>query len=246
MTIHSDNIRLQPREAREQSSTANHPKRHSGLKPITTSADDAQTREYWVQQVVEFVRGLGIAVAVCTDEAAAESFLPNVEILDGGLVVRPGVFPGDILHEAGHLATMPAQFRPLATGQLREAFAAMSRYLEANPMGLATYPEDPVARGVMQCSDPEATAWQFAAGQHLGMPDEWLFPLGSYAGDAVAVLLSLKAGGHMGINGLQAAGWTLNRANPFRPNIPVFPQLAFWLHSGAQPQASPTAEAAPR
>lgn len=195
---------------------------------------NTEEKSYWTQRVIEFLRSIGLTVEV-SDEAAAppESFLPGVMVRNGGLVVYPGAFPGDLLHEAGHLCTLCSPFRELADGNLSKAFAEITRYMRANPEGLLKWPEDPVSRAAMQCSDPEATAWQYAAAQHIGLPDKWLFPKGSYAGNAATTLMALKTNSYMGINGLQAAGWTYARRNPSRPEQLVYPKLAFWMHPGA-------------
>ncbi|MBO9708381.1 MAG: hypothetical protein J7521_09225 [Caulobacter sp.] len=55
-------------------------------------------------RIVGFVRSLGFRVEVRTLEG--ETFLPGVAVVAGGLVVDPErlTWPGDLLHEAGHLA----------------------------------------------------------------------------------------------------------------------------------------------
>lgn len=196
-------------------------------------------RAVWARRAMDFVRSIGIKVEEIPAQADLDgSFLPNVRVVNGSLeVVAAEVFPGDILHEAGHLAVIPAPFRPLATGDLSAVEEAMGAYLEANPDGLAKWPEDPVSRAIFQSSDQEATAWQFAAAKAMQLPDVWLFPEDSYDGEADVVLQRLQVNEYMGINGLQAAGWTQVRKNPVK-KAPVFPELAFWLHPGAPPNAS--------
>lgn len=189
-------------------------------------------RQHWTREVVTFLRGIGLAV---TERQAplqeGETFLPHVLVNQGGLeVVMEEAYPGDVLHEAAHLAIIPAQFRPFANWDLSEAESRMTQYLDEHPMALATYPEDPVARAIVQAADPEATAWQYAAAVHLKVPERWIFPRGSYEGTRIDMLRCLKASSYVGINGLRAAGWTLLRPNPIRPDVPVYPKLKFWLH----------------
>lgn len=187
--------------------------------------------QLWTARIVDFLREIGLEVTL-EDTQPQNSFLPKVRVVKGTLVVSPGVFPGDILHEAGHVATIPKPFRHLADGNLSAVFKAMGEYVEVNPPEFSAYQEDPIARGIMQCSDPEATAWQYAAAHAIGLPDKWLFPKHAYDGEAKGILMSLKATRYLGINGLQAAGWTVTRANPHRP-LPVYPKLVQWLHPGA-------------
>lgn len=195
--------------------------------PSREGVDESQ-RDVWTEKVCSFLRSIGLTVNRFPHEVD-NGFIARIKVVDGRLNVYKDVFPGDILHEAGHLCTMPSRFRPLAKGSLMEAFKAMSAYMDENFGGLLTYPEDPVYRGALQCSDPEATAWQYAAAQHIGLPDDWLFPRGSYDGTGETILQALKNNAYIGINGLQAAGWTSVRANSFRAEIPVFPELAYWV-----------------
>lgn len=195
-------------------------------KPVAKQA----SRQQWAEKAVAFVRSIGLAVRDAGREELTGSFVPGIRIEAGGLVVDvENVFPGDVLHEAGHLATIPEAFRPEANGTLGAVSRNMTRYLDAHPEGLACWPEDPLCRAILQCGDTEATAWQYAAAQHIGLPDAWLFPPGSFDGNAEETLLRLKWGRDMGINGLQAAGWTKVHAHG-NPALPLYPQLAFWLH----------------
>jgi hypothetical protein len=197
--------------------------------PAARAAGQSE-RQHWAGQAIAFVRSIGLLVQEATAEVLTGSFVPGVRIAAGGLVVDPeNVFPGDVLHEAGHLATIPAVFRPEASGTLGAVSRRMQQHLADHPEGLASWPEDRLCRGILQCGDSEATAWQYAAAQHIGLPDTWLFPPGSFDGNAEETLMRLKWGRDMGINGLQAAGWT--KVHAFgNPALPLYPQLAFWLH----------------
>lgn len=201
------------------------------------SALTGTSNKQWSMAILEFLNRVGIpAIAVTGDEAVAKAFTPHVLIKNGTLEVDVDhVFPGNILHEAGHLAIVPAPFRHLASGTLGAVQKAMGAYFEANPGGMMVYPEDPICRAIMQCSDTEATAWQFAAAQEVGLPDELLFPDDAFDGQGPENLQRLKANSYFGINGLQAAGWTRVRANP-RSTVPVYPKLAFWLHPAQLPE----------
>jgi len=59
--------------------------------------------------IVDFIRGVGITVE--TAELSEDGFLPAITVRDGRLVYDPDrlQYPGDLLHEAGHIAvTDPA------------------------------------------------------------------------------------------------------------------------------------------
>ena len=57
-----------------------------------------------VRRIVAFVRAIGIAVEVATLDG--DTFLPGVAVAAGRLRVDPArlTWPGDLLHEAGHVA----------------------------------------------------------------------------------------------------------------------------------------------
>jgi hypothetical protein len=193
-------------------------------------------RLLWATAAVDFINSIGISIIMADTSSATlnKSFLENVRISQGGLIVDMArVFPGDILHEAAHLAIIPQHFRALAVDDLDEVNRAMSAYLEANSEGLMSYPEDQLCRAILQSGETEATAWQYAAAQAMGLPDEWLFPSHAYDGTAKDILDSLRYRQYLGINGLQAAGWTVQRKHPYKQMpVPVYPELAFWLHPG--------------
>lgn len=200
-------------------------------KPVVTF-EQMMEKLKWAHAAADFVRSIGIPVHEGTPADVAGSFVPHLRVAKGELVVNlDEVYPGDILHEAGHLATIPAQFRHLADGTLRVVFKAMDQYLKDNPQGLGAWPEDPICRGILQCGEAEAAAWQYAAAQEIGMPDVWLFPEGSFQGEAEETLMRLKANAYFGINGLQAANWTRVHAMG-NPALPHYPKMAFWLYGG--------------
>jgi hypothetical protein len=56
------------------------------------------------ERLVAFVRGIGIAVRATS--LPEQTFLPGIDIRDGAILIDEArlTYPGDILHEAGHLA----------------------------------------------------------------------------------------------------------------------------------------------
>jgi hypothetical protein len=56
------------------------------------------------QRLADFVRGIGIAVRAAT--LTAPTFLPGLDIRHGAIFVDEArlTYPGDMLHEAGHIA----------------------------------------------------------------------------------------------------------------------------------------------
>ncbi len=165
-----------------------------------------------------FLRDIGLKVET---KPNAGGFFPGIEIAEGILLVDPKCVISDLLHEAGHVAITPGCFRHLLGGNLDEAFQRVFEELAR----LGVMPEEPLYRAVMQCSDPEATAWAWAAGVKLGLAGDSVIPDGDYDGDEACLRFLLKNRKYLGIHGLAAAGFcSVNRIGGFDP----FPTLAFW------------------
>jgi len=65
--------------------------------------------------IVEFLRGIGVTVRA--EPLAEDGFLPAIVIRDGALLYDPArlAWPGDLLHEAGHMAMTDPDALPTAT-----------------------------------------------------------------------------------------------------------------------------------
>lgn len=102
------------------------------------------------------------------------SMWAGIQLYKGSLTVNPNIaHTGDLLHEAGHLATMPLELRLLATGELGEYedFNEAQFNLKAQ-----TFSENPASfyRG----DDDAATYWAFAACRKMSLPDRLPFEKG--------------------------------------------------------------------
>ena len=155
--------------------------------------------------IVLFLRRIGIRV-----EPAAlgdGTFLPAIRIVNGGLLYDPArlLHPGDLLHEAGHIAIAPAPAR-----------AHLSDALDGQQPGAAT-------------DEVEAIAWSWAALVHLGLPGEVLFHPAGYQGRAAGLLMGFSLGVYPGAAGLARMGLcTLPAQAAERGTLP-YPQLQRWL-----------------
>jgi hypothetical protein len=129
-----------------------------------------------LRAIVDFLRGIGLSVA--ETDLSHETLLPGVDIASGGLLFDRAklVWPGDLLHEAGHLAVTPA--------------AERSRPKRSEPM------EREVA----------AVAWSWAALRHLRLAPEVVFHEGGYRGRAAGLRATFAAGVYPGLPALVEAG----------------------------------------
>lgn len=181
-----------------------------------TGADPSVSPD--LARAIQFVRRIGIPVHVLP--AVTTGFLPHVAIVSGELNVGHACQASDLLHEAGHLALIPGRFRRDMNGDLSDGFTAMFKALDS----LALPPDEPLNRAALQCSDPEATAWAWAAGTALGLPPETIITDDAYDGEGASIRQMLSMRLYLGIHGLIHAGLCLSPRNPGG-----FPALTRWL-----------------
>ncbi|WP_316828950.1 hypothetical protein [Pedobacter miscanthi] len=137
-----------------------------------------------------------------------ETFLPGLKLRSGILIIDIGklLYPGDILHEAGHLACMPPNIRKdmsdnLPSGDLHNGGELM------------------------------AIAWSFAACIHLGIDPSVVFHEQGYKNASESLLDNFKESKFIAVPLLQWLGMTyddqqakINGANPY-------PAMQKWLCS---------------
>ncbi len=150
--------------------------------------------------IIDWLRQIGLTVRLAPLEGG--SFLPGVTLEPGGLIVDPErlLYPGDLLHEAGHLATMlPAQ-------------RASTGSNAGSDMG------DEIA----------AQTWSYAAAVHLSLAPEIVFHPTGYHNSATR-LIEVYRDGKAGVPLLQWMGLTLgphSRCRKFFPALSAHDSLA--------------------
>jgi hypothetical protein len=152
--------------------------------------------------ILDWLQHIGLTVRFAS--LAEDTFLPGVTLEAGGLVVDPErlLYPGDLLHEAGHLATMlPAQ-------------RACTGPNAGSDMG------DEIA----------AQTWSYAAAVHLGLPPEIVFHPTGYKG-AAQTLIETYRDGNAGVPLLQWMGLTLDRARAATLSVAPYPHMIRWLRT---------------
>lgn len=178
----------------------------------------------WLLKAVSFLNEIGINTR---QVQSIEGFLPNVRITHGELEFTAACDVSDLLHEAGHLATVPEQYRSYMDGDVSGGHKRMFTEIS----DLALDPDGPLFRAMIQCSDPEATAWSWAVGEHLGIPKELRILDHHFDNGGADQRMGLEMGHHYGINGLSHAGFCVTRpALAAHMKRPAFPELAYWAH----------------
>lgn len=152
-------------------------------------------------QIVEFLRGIGLEVEMSTiDEPTV---LPGIVIIAGKLIIDEAklLYPGDLLHEGGHLALLTANERALADGRL------------------------PGDGG----SEMGAIAWSYAAARHIGIAPEIVFHEQGYRDGSNSLLENFREGRYLAVPLLQWMGLTLDEAGSTEADIPPYPHMIRWL-----------------
>jgi hypothetical protein len=183
-----------------------------------------RSRRQAAQRVRAFLAEIGLEVVV---EPGANGFVPGVALGRGRLHVdEDTVEVGDLLHEAGQVSVLPARFRHLADGDIGEAQKAMFKALRAEDADL----QGLEWRRALQCCDPEATAWAWAAGLHLGIHSRDIIAGKAYGGEGDDVRTSLQLRAYCGINGLFHAGMCVaSRTLASSLNVEPFPAMSRWV-----------------
>lgn len=170
--------------------------------PSSIDAAAAQT------QIIDFIRSIGIEVEIRTIEE--ETFLPGILIAHGKILVDEQRLrhPGDLLHEAGHLAVVePARRQELYNSAVSEGISMREQGGE----------------------EMAAIAWSYAALTHLGLPPETVFHEDGYHGDSETLVDSFMSGKGPGIPFLDWIGLSRHHKNALKASEAPFPAMIRWM-----------------
>lgn len=134
-------------------------------------------------------------------ELATDTFLPGILIEGGGLLIDPAklLHPGDVLHEAGHLAVTPAAERAGLSGNV-----------------MASKPAQHGTDG----EEIAAMLWSYAAAQALGIAPEIVFHPHGYRNQSAWIIDNYRQGIYPGLPLLVWMGLTTTAD---------FPRMTRWL-----------------
>ncbi len=156
------------------------------------------------KHIADFLTEIGIEVVAA--QLGDDTFLPGIAVEHGRILVDEEklIYPGDLLHEAGHLAVAPRDVRSGLSGEVILP--------DAN----------------MDLVEAAAIAWSYAASLHLGLDPKTVFHEGGYRGQAAALLMNFEIGVPVGVNGLEEAGMT-TMGTEARANVRPYPHMLKWL-----------------
>lgn len=159
------------------------------------------TSERLTGVLAAFLQEIGISVRWAA--LAGPTVLPGVAIERGVLVIDTAklLYPGDVLHEAGHLAVVPPTERAVLGG-------------DAGP--------DPA-------SEMMAIAWSWAAVEHLGLDPSVVFHPDGYRGGSASLIENFRAGRYLAVPMLQWAGMAVDAQRGAELGIEPYPRMIRWL-----------------
>lgn len=176
----------------------------------------------FLTRTISFLNDVGIIVRLVP---GATGFAQHCVIAEGAINVDPRCRTSALLHEAGHLATIPEQYRHFLSGNV----GAGQRAVYNAVSDIVVFPGSPLDRAVVQIGDGEATAWGWAAGIQIGIPESRIIRNDEYSAEGSLIRFGLKTNNYLGINGLAHAGFCKVKAH-HPSDLPVYPSLAYWVH----------------
>lgn len=161
--------------------------------------------------ITEFLVDIGLQVRASAIHE--HTFLPGIHVKDGVMNIDEGrlLYPGDLLHEAGHLAMLLPSERPQAGGKMGHDGGA----------------------------EMAALAWSYAAALHLGLTPEVVFHEAGYRGESQALRENFAAGRYVGVPMLEWAGLTATGKHAEALGVQPYPAMRRWLREERQEAHEP-------
>lgn len=158
-----------------------------------------------IAQITAFLDRIGIPCSIAV--LPENTFLPGLEIRAGAILVDPEKLhhPGDILHEAGHIAVTPPGQRHLLDGNVGE--------------------NDPNAMG----QEIAAILWSYAALKAIDLPEEVVFHTQGYKGQSDWFIDNFQSGHYIGLPLLEWMGMCAGPQKASGMGIASFPDMIAWL-----------------
>jgi hypothetical protein len=152
-----------------------------------------------VNKLADFVSSVGIDVRPCAIDGKTQ--FPGLDVRSGAVLVdeRRLIHPGNILHEAGHIAVHDPARR-------------------AHPKFSPTKGEE-----------LGALAWSYAAVVHLGLGAELVFYPGSFHGWATSLIENFSEGRYIGVPLLQRYGMAVEPRRASALGVKPYPHMLNWV-----------------
>lgn len=167
--------------------------------------DTSLSAEQGLEKCLEFLNSVGIKIIVKKIEGS--SFLPGLSIEGGCIVIDKESlkYPGDILHQAGHVAIVPAAERAM--------------------LNAAAIQERPNR----EAEEMMAIAWSYAATVHLNIDPYFVFHNNGYLAGGRNIADNFKNKRYFAVPMLQWIGLTAEEKTGAALNVHPYPHMLKWL-----------------
>ena len=158
-----------------------------------------------LEKCIDFLHQIGISTR--NDKLPADCFLPGLTIEAGVIIVDRDalIYPGDILHEAGHIAIIPSPERQTL-----------------NVEAIAKRPS-------REAEEMMAIAWSYSACVYIGLDPSFVFHDDGYKGGGSYIKDAFLAKQYFGLPMLQWVGMTTDEKNARVLHVEPFPHMIKWL-----------------
>jgi len=155
-----------------------------------------------LKAILNFLAEIGIQVI--EKELDDTAFLPGLALGSNCIYVdyERLLYPGDILHEAGHLAVSPSEIR----------------YSVETAENWPTDGEEIIT-----------ILWSFAALKHLNLPLDYVFHPNGYKGSSDWIIANFEAENYIGLPLLEWTGLTFGKEKAKLLNQEAFPKMQKWI-----------------
>jgi hypothetical protein len=154
-----------------------------------------------LQITIAFLRTIGMEIKEIS-LLKEHCFLSGLQIKEGTICIDKEklLYPGDLLHEAGHLAVIPAAERSLQDGP------AIGKRADA------------------PAEEMMAIAWSYAACVHLDIDPTFVFHDTGYQHGGSSLVENFREGRYIGVPVLEWLGMTTTKGEG-----PLYPAMIKWL-----------------
>ena len=159
-------------------------------------------KEALLDRILPFLRKIGFEVREA-DLSQRKTFVPGIAIEGEAILIdKPTLlYPGDLLHEAGHLAVMTGERRRRVQGDA----------------------------GKKAAEEMMAIAWSYAAAVHLGLEASVVFHEGGYKGGSGSLIENFTTGHYIGVPMLQWVGLTADEKRAKEMGVEPYPAMIKWV-----------------
>jgi hypothetical protein len=144
-----------------------------------TAMSATPSTTHLLPRLIEFVRAIGIDISLAT--VPDNTSLPGLTVNQGAVILDQEKlrWPGDLIHEAGHIATCPPSRRASLDGKLN----------------------------VSPAEEMAVLAWSYAVAVHLGIDPLIIFHEGGYQGSGAQLAAQYASGLPPGGPGVPMLQW---------------------------------------